>query len=547
MSTLTVGQGQQFATIGAAVAASRDGDVLQVQAGTYTNDFATINTKITLQGVGGMVHVTNTSGWGLPGDKGLFVTNTDVTFDHFEISGAEGSSGNAAGIRYQAGNLMVTNSYFHDNENGILANPNPTGTVTIQNSEFAFNGNPNGSAGTHNIYIGDVAKLTIDNSYFHDMTNEFNQIKSRAAETVITNSRILDLNGNASYEVDIPNGGKVTLANNFIQQGVNSGNIVIVGYGAEGITHSVNSLTMTDNTFINEIQGRGILVYNPSGAKVAMSGNDIWKVDWLEMPKGSNVTETGTTYLSSEPSFDTSHPHTGASTPTPTPTPAPTPTPDPTPTPGPTSATSGDDRLTVSAREVHAAAGNDTIDGAAYSGPTYLRGDDGDDSIRGGLAFDDINGNMGADTAAGGLGDDWVVGGKDNDRLSGDAGGDLVYGNLGNDTALGGDGGDIVRGGQNDDIVVGGAGDDYVSGDRGSDTVTGGAGADRFHTFGEAGVDRVTDFNASEGDRVMLDPGAQYAAAQVGADTVITITGGGQMILANVQLSTLSSDWIYVG
>src|ERR1700740_1340815 len=105
MTTLTVGAAQQFATISAAVAASHDGDVLQIQAGTYTNDFATINTKITLEGVGGMVHVDNTGGWDLPGDTGAFVPQTLGTFDHFEISGATSSSGNGAGIRYQAGNL----------------------------------------------------------------------------------------------------------------------------------------------------------------------------------------------------------------------------------------------------------------------------------------------------------------------------------------------------------------------------------------------------------------------------------------------------------
>jgi pectin methylesterase-like acyl-CoA thioesterase len=52
LSTLTVGQGKQFATIAAAIAASRDGDLVAIDAGTYTNDFATITTKITLQGVG---------------------------------------------------------------------------------------------------------------------------------------------------------------------------------------------------------------------------------------------------------------------------------------------------------------------------------------------------------------------------------------------------------------------------------------------------------------------------------------------------------------
>jgi len=187
--------------------------------------------------------------------------------------------------------------------------------------------------------------------------------------------------------------------------------------------------------------------------------------------------------------------------------------------------------------------GADLIDGGA--GVSYLRGDEGADTITGGASFDDINGNMGDDSASGGLGGDWVVGGKDQDRLRGDDGDDIVYGNLGLDTCEGGNGADTVRGGQDDDIVLGQAGNDWLSGDRGSDTITGGTGADIFHTFGDAGVDRVTDFNLAEGDRVMVDPGTTYAVAQSGADTVITMGGGGQMILVGVQASSLSGDWIF--
>lgn len=196
--------------------------------------------------------------------------------------------------------------------------------------------------------------------------------------------------------------------------------------------------------------------------------------------------------------------------------------------------------------------GNDVIYGqaapgtsAGVAGATYLRGEEGDDYIIGGQAFDDINGNQGNDTASGGVGDDWVVGGKDNDLLFGDAGGDLVYGNLGNDTCVGGDGADIVRGGQENDVVFGGAGNDYVSGDRGSDTMAGGAGADIFHTFGDAGIDRVTDFSVADGDRVLLDPGTDYTVAQIGADTVIGMVGGGQMTLVGVQMSALPAGWIF--
>jgi Ca2+-binding RTX toxin-like protein len=190
-------------------------------------------------------------------------------------------------------------------------------------------------------------------------------------------------------------------------------------------------------------------------------------------------------------------------------------------------------------------AGNDTL--VDSSGANYIRGEDGDDQLFGGSGFDDLNGNMGNDTVSGGLGDDWSVGGKDNDLLSGDAGSDVVWGNLGNDTCDGGDGADQVRGGQGDDSITGGAGNDYVSGDRGNDTIAGGSGADNFHGSQDAGIDRVIDFNLAEGDRVELDPGTTYNLLQVGADTVLDMGGGHQMILVGVQMSTLTPGWVFFG
>ncbi len=192
---------------------------------------------------------------------------------------------------------------------------------------------------------------------------------------------------------------------------------------------------------------------------------------------------------------------------------------------------------------VSAGAGNDTVDGGA--GVSYLRGDEGNDSLIGGSAFDDINGNAGNDTVSTGAGEDYCVGGKDNDSLSGGANYDLVYGNLGDDTCNGEDGDDIVRGGQGNDAVNGGNGADFVSGDKGDDTMSGGAGADIFHTFGDAGIDRVIDFNLAQGDRVQLDPGTQFTVSQVGTDTVINMTGGGQMTLVGIQMSSLTGNWIF--
>ncbi len=205
----------------------------------------------------------------------------------------------------------------------------------------------------------------------------------------------------------------------------------------------------------------------------------------------------------------------------------------------------GDDRVYggLGADTVFAGTGNDSVWGG--DGVSYLRGEDGDDSITGGFDFDDLHGNAGNDTLRGGSGGDWVVGGKDQDELRGDAGGDIVYGNLGSDTCYGDDGNDIVRGGQNDDVIYGGAGDDWMSGDKHSDTISGGAGADTFHTFGDAGIDRVLDFNRAEGDRVQLDLGTVYTFAQVGGDVVISMQGGAQMILVGVSTASLTGDWIF--
>jgi Ca2+-binding RTX toxin-like protein len=212
-----------------------------------------------------------------------------------------------------------------------------------------------------------------------------------------------------------------------------------------------------------------------------------------------------------------------------------------------TVATDSDDHLTAlpTQTEIHAGGGNDTVSGTSMD--DYLRGDDGDDSITGGAVFDDINGNQGNDTIAGNNGDDWVVGGKGNDSQTGNDGNDIVWGNLGSDTLDGGDGADQVRGGQGDDSVSGGAGDDFISGDRGNDTEVGGGGADIFHGSQDAGIDKVLDFTASEGDRVMLDPGTTYTVSQMGTDTVIDMGNGNQMILAAVQLSTLKDGWIFEG
>ena len=78
----------------------------------------------------------------------------------------------------------------------------------------------------------------------------------------------------------------------------------------------------------------------------------------------------------------------------------------------------------------------------------------------------------------------------------------------------GGDGNDILDasqtsvnvtafGGAGNDSLTGGSGNDVLDGGDGSDTLIGGAGADTF-VAGSNGIDTITDFNFSEGDKIQI-------------------------------------------
>jgi len=163
-----------------------------------------------------------------------------------------------------------------------------------------------------------------------------------------------------------------------------------------------------------------------------------------------------------------------------------------------------------------------------------------------------LTGQGGADTALSGAGGDVIRTGDGNDSLQGGAGFDDLNGNRGDDTVAGGAGGDWLRGGQGNDSLSGGSGDDWLSGDLGNDTLAGGSGADTFHASPRTGSDVILDFNAAEGDHILLDPGTTFAVSQVGDDVLIRINPDDdffdtQLLLKGVQLSTLPPGFVLLG
>src|SRR5581483_9320028 len=141
---------------------------------------------------------------------------------------------------------------FVNNQEGILAGASATAIVSITNSNFTGNGAGDGY--THAVYIGEVAQLTVTNSTFAG-TKVAHDIKSRALRTTVTNTTLDDgVSGTTSYAIDLSNGGVAVLDTLHITQGINTQNPIMVAYGAEGALKATNSLSVTNSTFINQLQ-----------------------------------------------------------------------------------------------------------------------------------------------------------------------------------------------------------------------------------------------------------------------------------------------------
>jgi len=313
MTTMTVGAGEQYSTIAAAVAASHSGDTINVDAGTYTNDVLNISHSLTLQAIGGTVKLVGTAqpanGKGIIDEGGPGV-NVGIT--GFDISGAMVRDQNGAGVRYEGGGLVLNNVNIHDNQNGILANADANGAITIANSTFANNGIGDGQ--THNIYVGAVGSLTVKDSTITS-AQVGHDIKSRALSTTVTGNTITDgSSGTASYEIDLTNGGVGDIEGNFIEKGANAQNPIAITFGEEGDVYANSSLTVKNNTIVtNYTAHNSTAVVNKTFATASISGNQLY--GWTTTASGPATVGSNVT-LAAEPGSAAPAPKASAAPPT---------------------------------------------------------------------------------------------------------------------------------------------------------------------------------------------------------------------------------------
>ena len=270
---LKVGPRQKYDAPSKAAKAARDGDTIEIAAGVYVGDVAEwYADNLTIRGVGGRAHM-NAKAQSLGGNATWVVIGDNAVVENLEFSNSRVADRNGAGIRLEGRSLTVRNSYFHNNQMGILAGSKQDSDILIEGSEFAHNivdYKKTGSLG-HNIYVGRVRSFTLRNSYVHSAAWGHN-VKTRAAETRLLYNLIVDgRDGSSSYLVDIANGGKAWLVGNVIQQGKNADNWTIVSFGAERRAAS-DQLAMINNTIIND-RGSGVFLQNRSPGTATLINN----------------------------------------------------------------------------------------------------------------------------------------------------------------------------------------------------------------------------------------------------------------------------------
>lgn len=102
-------------------------------------------------------------------------------------------------------------------------------------------------------------------------------------------------------------------------------------------------------------------------------------------------------------------------------------------------------------------AGDDSFNATGFTGLLTLDGDEGNDTLVGGVNADTLIGGVGEDLLRGLAGDDSLTGNDGNDRLFGNGGRDLLLGNAGDDDLFGSGGVDTLNGGEGIDHLDGGA------------------------------------------------------------------------------------------
>ncbi|MFM7154799.1 MAG: T9SS type A sorting domain-containing protein [Bacteroidota bacterium] len=274
-----VGPSRTYTTPAQVSSLLADGDTVSIDAALYNNHpqvYFTRN-RLLLRGIGGRPRLE--AGAALAGNsngKAIFViSGSDCVVENIEFANAVVPDHNGAGIRQEGCDLTVRHCFFNGNEMGILGGAYTDCKVTMEYNEFANNGSSSNPGYQHNIYIGRIDTFVFRYNYSVNAIAEGHELKSRARCNIILYNYIGNQTTEDSRTIDLPNGGTAILVGNVIEQGPNSANSNLFGYGMEGLSNPApHHVWIAHNTFINK-KSTGNFIQTGAGTDSLFLKNNI--------------------------------------------------------------------------------------------------------------------------------------------------------------------------------------------------------------------------------------------------------------------------------
>jgi hypothetical protein len=280
---LEVGPTRKLTTLDLAAAEAKDGDRVVIDPGVYRNcaiwtaSGLTIEARRPPSSMNRTVMTETIVTGPVCADRGLFVfTGDNITVRGLSFQHARDSWHTGAGVLMEGSNLIVEDSGFLDDENGILAGGSPASVVRVRHVLFNGDGSCAGSC-AHALYAGKpIARLEVVACLFLD-THVGHSIKSRAHMTVVRDTRIEDgATGTSSYLIELPDGGDAEIVNNVLEKGIHSENKdAAISIGTEDQRNPTRELVIRGNHFTNDLPDPVRFVRNTTPAMARLADNTL--------------------------------------------------------------------------------------------------------------------------------------------------------------------------------------------------------------------------------------------------------------------------------
>ncbi|MBN2081373.1 hypothetical protein JW859_04105 [bacterium] len=295
----TVGPGQTYARIDAALADAVDGDTILVHPQTgnaaYTMEalFVTeqdLSFRAVLQPGDARIPIDGTgydyNGVGsTPRAIFQFQPGADgCTVSGFELSGASNDSDNGAGVRInQANDITIRNCEIHDNDMGLMSNGNDTEDVSrnqlVEFCHVHHNGNWDHAGYNHNFYMGGMSVTVRACEINHALTGH--NYKSRARFNRLewcylhdSANREFDLVDGAG-ETDYAGADSVIIGCLIVKATAMDGNKTVIHWGQDGGNDHHGRLWLVNNTIVTPYISP-VLDCSAVNASASINNNLIW-------------------------------------------------------------------------------------------------------------------------------------------------------------------------------------------------------------------------------------------------------------------------------